>query len=111
MRRDDRKAAIAAYKKRKSAVGIYLVRCTRTGATWVGQCETLDTIQNRIWFTLRQGNNPNTSLQDAWRTFGAESFSFEVLEQLAEEEQSYIRNALLKERLAHWRTTLDAELM
>ena len=48
MKIDDRKAAIAAYKKRKSAAGIYAVRCAPTGESWIGQTLNLETIQNRI---------------------------------------------------------------
>jgi hypothetical protein len=108
MRREDRKAAIAAYKERKMNFGIYAVRCAGSGEAWVGQSQNLDTVQNRIWFTLRLGNNTHQSLQKAWQRYGAESFSFEVLEQLDEEESSYIRNNLLKERLLHWRSILNA---
>jgi hypothetical protein len=108
MKGDRRKAAIAAYKERKSVAGIYILRCRATGEVWVGQSPTLDTIQNRTWFTLRLGNNPNPGLQKAWNDHGAESFAFEVVERLPEEESSYVRNAALKERLAHWQTTLRA---
>jgi hypothetical protein len=109
MKGDDRKAAIEAYKERKKVAGIYAVRCAVSGEIWVGQSPNLDTIQSRIWFTLRLGNDPHQSLQKAWRDHGAESFTFEVLERLADEESSYVRNALLKERVAHWRSTLHAQ--
>jgi hypothetical protein len=105
---DRRKAAIAAYKERKSVAGIYLVRCQATGEVWVGQSPTLDTIQNRIWFTLRMGNNPNRGLQKAWNDHGADSVAFEVVERLPEEESVYVRNAVMKERLAHWQGALGA---
>ena len=108
MRANDKKAAIAAYKERKITAGIYLVRCTASGETWVGACPNLDTIQNRIWFTLRLGSDPNADLQNA-RAHGAEHFKFEVLERLEEEESNYIRNSLLKERLAHWQASLNAK--
>jgi hypothetical protein len=49
----DRKAAIAAYKERKTAVGIYVVRCEATGEAWVGQALDLEKVPNRIWFTLQ----------------------------------------------------------
>ncbi len=107
----DRKAAIAAYKERKSAVGIYAVRCPAAAAIWVGQSPTLDSVQNRLWFTLRLGNNTHADLQQAWRDHGAAHFSFEVLEQLSEEEaavSSYLQQARLKERLAHWQSALQA---
>ncbi len=58
MKTIDRKAAIAAYKERKPAVGIYLIRCRASGQCWIGASPTLETIQNRHWFTLRQGSFP-----------------------------------------------------
>jgi hypothetical protein len=33
----DRKAAVAAYKERKSACGIYALRCGPSGEVWVGR--------------------------------------------------------------------------
>jgi hypothetical protein len=108
MRVDDKKAAIAAYKERKSVAGIYLVRCKTSAEVWIGQSPSLDTIQNRIWFTLRFGSNPNQGLQNAWRDHGADSFTFEVVERLAEDESPHGRNTLLRERLAHWQATLHA---
>ncbi len=62
----DRKAAIAAYKERKTIAGIYVVRCAASGEAWVGQAPNLETIQNRIWFSLRQGSHTCRSLQAAW---------------------------------------------
>jgi hypothetical protein len=107
MKSDDRKAALAAYKKRKSAAGIYAVRCAATGDAWIGQTLNLETIQNRIWFSLRTGGHPNRELQGAWAAHGADAFAFEPLEQLKEEELAYVRDALLKERFIHWRSMLN----
>jgi hypothetical protein len=109
MKGNDRKAAIAAYKERKSPVGLYAVRCVASGEVWVGQAPNLDTIGNRLWFTLRLGSNPHRGLQNSWRNHGAESFTFEVLERLADEESPYIRSAVLKERAAYWRSALGAQ--
>ncbi|MCX5578036.1 GIY-YIG nuclease family protein [Kaistia terrae] len=109
MEREDRKAAISAYKKREDAVGIYAVRCIASGQAWVGRALNLDAIQNRLWFTLDHGSCTAKSLQAAWREHGPASLTFEVLERLEPEETAYIRDAILKERLAHWRATLGAE--
>ena len=111
MKIDDRKAAIAAYKKRKTAAGIYAVRCAASGQAWIGQTLNLDTIQNRIWFSLRVGSNANPDLKSAWMEHGADAFSFEPLEALEEEELSYVRDTLLKERAIHWRTRLNASVI
>src|SRR5664279_3622950 len=107
MNSDDRKAAIAAFKKRKSAAGIYAVRCAASGEAWIGQTLNLETIQNRIWFSLRAGGHSNRELQRAWTAHGADAFVFEPLEQLKDEELPYVRDALLKERFVHWRSMLN----
>ena len=109
MKSEDRKAAVAAYKERKSAVGIYAVRCLASGACWVGRCLDLTKVQNRHWFVLRLGNSPHRSLQAAWNGHGAETFVFEELERLAEDEPAYVRDAILAERLAAWSEQLGAE--
>ena len=111
MDRDDRKAAITAYKERKTAAGIFAVRCTASGQIWVGQTPNLDTIQNRIWFTLRLGTNSNRDLQSAWSAHGGDNFTFEPLERLKDEELPYVRDAVLKERALHWRSMLNASII
>jgi hypothetical protein len=103
-----RKLAIVDYKKRMSVAGIYAVRCRLTGEVWVGQALDLDKIQNRVWFSLRMGNHSNRDLQRAWSIHGEAGLSLEILERLKEEELAYVRDALLKERLAHWRAALNA---
>lgn len=105
----DKKAAIAAYKERKTAAGIFVVRCKASAEIWVGQAPDLEKIQNRIWFSLRHGGHRCRSLQAAWATHGPESLTFEECERLDDEETPYIRNALLKERMLHWQSRLGAE--
>ncbi|WP_028134859.1 GIY-YIG nuclease family protein [Bradyrhizobium japonicum] len=105
----DRKAAITAYKERKTIAGIYVVRCAASGQAWVGQAPNLETIQNRIWFSLRQGSHTCRGLQAAWTTYGEAGLTFAECERLEDEESAYVRNALLKERLLHWRAELKAE--
>ncbi|WP_213290311.1 GIY-YIG nuclease family protein [Bradyrhizobium sp. sGM-13] len=104
-----RKAAIAAYKERKSIAGIFVIRCKASSEIWVGQTPNLEKIQNRIWFSLRQGSHPCQGLQAAWSAHGPDSLTFEACERLEEEETPYIRYALLKERALHWRVELKAE--
>ena len=103
-----RKAAIAEYKKREGAIGIFAVRCAVSGEAWVGPTLNLDTIKNRIWFGLRLGNATNADMQRAWTRYGGDSFVFEVLERLDPDEQVFVRDSQLKERAAHWRGMLKA---
>lgn len=107
MKSADKKAAIAAYKELKMVAGVYIVRCTASSQAWVGQTPNLDTIQNRIWFSLRMGSHANRELQGAWALHGGDSFTFEAVERLKDEELAYVRDTLLKERAAHWRSTLN----
>ena len=105
----DRKAAIAAYKEQKTFAGVFVIRCKASAQAWVGQTPNLEKIQNRIWFTLRQGSHTCRTLQTAWTAHGPDSLTFEECERLEEEETPYIRDALLKERALHWRAQLNAE--
>jgi hypothetical protein len=105
----DRKAAIAAYKERKTVAGIFVIRSKASAEQWVGATPNLEKIQNRIWFTLRQGSHNCRSLQVAWTAHGPDNLTFEACERLEEEATPYIRDALLKERMRHWRKQLGAE--
>ncbi|WP_206244814.1 GIY-YIG nuclease family protein [Novosphingobium terrae] len=102
MKAQDRREALAAYKERKVEAGIYALRCTASGKLWIGRAPDLGTIQNRLWFTLRQGGNPHRSLQEAWNSHGAEAFTFEVVERMKEEDLEFGRDRALKSRQTHW---------
>lgn len=108
MQGEDRKAAISAYKERKVEAGIYAIRCRPSDQIWVGSAPDLATIQNRLWFTLRQGSNSHRSLQQAWTAHGAEAFAFEIVERLEDEAIDYVRSRLLKARLLRWTDELQA---
>ncbi len=111
MNREDRKAAVAAYKERKAPSGIYVVRCAASAQQWVGGAPDLVAIWNRISFALRQGAASPKSLQETWNAHGAGSLSFEVLETLTDEQLVFGRERMLKERRAHWCDALEAELI
>ena len=103
-----RKAAIAAYKERKPAHGVFAVICTATGETWVGQSRHLDTQQNGLWFALKHGSSPNRSLQAAWRLHGPDEFRFEELERLRDDFPPLTRPDELKRRQSIWTERLRA---
>jgi len=109
MQRQDRKAAIAAYKERKTVPGVFAVRCEASGEAWVGAWADVETIQNRIWFSLRNGARTNPELLAAWKKHGEAQFRFEVIERLDEKDDAYFSpNAFLKTRATHWRQSLNA---
>jgi hypothetical protein len=109
MTHERRKAAIAAYKERKIEGGIYAVLCRPTNQRWIGRTADLGKIQNRLWFTLRQGSSPHATLQAAWNTHGPDSFALELIEKIDDEALDFVRDRLFAERLAHWCRVHGAE--
>lgn len=105
----DRKAAIAAYKERKTSAGIFAITCSATGQNWVGSAPDLSTIQNRIWFALRHGSHRQQSLQVAWQMHGPDALAFEALESIDEENLGFVRDRVLKEKRESWCVRLGAE--
>ncbi len=108
MQRAERKAAMAAYKERKVAAGIFALRCAGSGQVWVGQAPDIAAIWNRTAFTLRHGLHASRELQSAWNERGPEGFVFEELERFDAEALSIGRARILNDRLAHWAATLRA---
>ncbi len=98
----DRKAAIAAYKDTKSAIGVFAVRCT-DGQIWILESNHLDTHKNSLWFSLRMGSYPDRKMQAAWNDNGEESFSFEVLEKLPSDTSPTMIRSELKILARQWR--------
>lgn len=104
----DRKRLIAAYKERPVVAGVFAVICSATGEAWVGQSRHIDTQQNGLWFTLRQGASPYRSLQQAWNEHGEASFRFEQLDRLPPDLSDLRRADELKARAARWTARLQA---
>jgi hypothetical protein len=104
----DRKAAVTAWKERKSAPGIYGIRCVPTGEVWMGQAADLATVQNRHWFALRMGSHTNRALQAAWTQHGHDALVFEVVERLSEEEDATVQASRLRNALGRWRDETGA---
>ncbi len=108
MDRQDRRAAIAAYKERKPAWGVYAVICNATGEVWVGRSRHVDNQQNGIWFALRMNGGRFPAIQAAWNEHGEAAFRFEELDRLREDYPEIGREDELKKRQALWTARLDA---
>jgi len=108
MDRQARKAAVAEYKERKPAYGVFAVICTATGAAWVGKSRHVDTQKNGLWFALNHGGSPHRALQAAWKEHGQSEFRFEELERLRDDFPPLSRADELKRRQALWAARLQA---
>lgn len=105
MENNRKKDLIREYKEQKPTPGIFAVR---SGASvWVGPSKNLAKQQNSIWFQLKNNGHMNKAMQAAWNADGEAAFTFEVLEEVEDENPQLIA-LLLKERDAAWREELGA---
>lgn len=75
--------------------GIYRIRHTASGNSYVGQSTNILDRFARHKSSLRKGSHHSPRLQNSWSKHGAESFSFDILElcdvtRLTEREQSWM---------------------
>lgn len=108
MSKQDRKAALAAYKEAsKPIAGIYAVRCVPTGEIWVGESRNLAAQETSLRFALRQDSHPNRPMLDAHRQH-PDGFTFEILEELSEDETGTLQRAALRTKSTAWIDQLGA---
>lgn len=84
----DRKALARQYKKTRRPIGVFRVRNTVSGKSFIGVSTDLPSMLNRQRAQLGMGLHPNRALQADWNTLGAEAFDFEVLDTLKPPEQA-----------------------
>jgi hypothetical protein len=96
--KSERKEAAREFKERKPSAGIYALRCSTTGVSWIDSSPNLAAAQNSQFFQLRQGLHRNKDLQSAWNTQGESSFTFEVLEVFPDDTPELNLRDLLTER-------------
>jgi hypothetical protein len=75
-----RKDKIRAYKERTKTAGVFMVKNHANGKLLLGSSLNLEGPLNSHRFMLRSGQHRNAALQRDWDAFGAESFTFEILE-------------------------------
>jgi hypothetical protein len=107
--KESKKESIRRFKEQKALLGVYAVRCSVTAEVWVGASRNLDATKNGCWFTLRSGSHREKSLQAAWNAQGESTFSYEILDALAEDAHQLEIDTLLKEMKKEWLTRLNAQ--
>jgi hypothetical protein len=101
-----KKELLREYKETPQRAGVFAIVCG--DAQWTGATRNLAKQQNSLWFQLRMGKYPNAELQQAWNEKGESAFTYEVLEEV-KDENPLIIGELLKEREAMWREELEAD--
>lgn len=69
---------------RNSAVtgGICCIRCSGNQRVLIQATRNIESLRNRFDFAMSMKSCPDPSLRGEWLKYGAESFSFDVLEEL-----------------------------
>lgn len=81
-----KKELIAEYKQTKFRIGVFQVRNTVNGKIFIEGSVNLDKIWNRHRTELNFGSHSNKALQEDWKTFGADSFVYKILDEIKQEE-------------------------
>ncbi len=74
------------YKLNHRPMGVYQIRNIVNDKVLVGAALDLPSALNRHKFQLQMGSHPNRALQAEWNEFGAESFAFEILDEITPKE-------------------------
>lgn len=69
-----------AYKETPAQAGIFQIKNIRTGRVLLGSSTNLHGPLNKHRFMLSIGKHDNQALQMDWNQFGADAFTFEILE-------------------------------
>jgi hypothetical protein len=107
--KESRKEIIRECKERKSIIGVYAVRCTANGRTWVGASRNLEATKNGCWFCLRNGSHREKSLQQEWNASGEAAFQYEILGRLDEDIHPLGIDDSLKDMKGDWIVRLNAQ--
>lgn len=79
---DRKKELKEQYKNMKPDMGILMVKNEKNNKCYVEGTQNLKAKLNRIRFSLEFGSFPVRDLQEEWKAYGEQSFTFQVLEQL-----------------------------
>jgi hypothetical protein len=75
-----------SYKARKIVGGVYVIRNTVGDKSLVECAVDLQGSKNRFEFSKSTGSCVEPRIQNDWNKLGAKGFSFEVLEEIAKDE-------------------------
>jgi hypothetical protein len=82
MENEKKKRLKEQYRTAKRPLGVFLIRNLENDKVFVVAGLNLAGIMNRHRFALSAGNHANKELQNDWTRLGADSFAFEILDQI-----------------------------
>lgn len=79
---DSKADAKRQYKENPPQAGVYKIANTANGKVFLGKAMNARGKLNGQKAQLRWGSHPHKTMQEDWNRFGAESFTFEVVDYL-----------------------------
>jgi len=70
------------YKQNQPRMGVYQIKNLSNGKIFIGRGMNVQGKLNSAKFQLEQGSHPNSEMQNDFKQYGAENFSFEVIDYL-----------------------------
>lgn len=102
-----RRECVRQYKQSFPPLGVYVLRCDAAGVLRVGSSRNVDGLLNRLRFELTRGTHLDKAVQQAWKTHGAQAFTFEVIDRVTQRaDPGFDHDAELAAMLALWRAEL-----
>ncbi|MDR3048534.1 MAG: GIY-YIG nuclease family protein [Elusimicrobiota bacterium] len=86
MQKQDRKKLTTDYKNREMLGGVCAIKNNINGKVWIEGVKDIVGRRNRFEFVKNTGSAVPLNIRKDWELYGAEAFSFEVLEELKKGE-------------------------
>ncbi len=94
MNSQEKKAMMDAYKKQESVGGVYCITCAANGRKWMKRTRDLASVKNRYDFSVSIKSCPEPLIREDWEKYGADAFTFSVLEELKKSKEQTDREYL-----------------
>jgi hypothetical protein len=107
---ETRRALVRKYKETVPPAGVFVIRNTLSGRTYVAGSLDVEGAMNRARFELGLRSHRNKALVRDWVAHGAEHFSFEVIDRVRErDDPAFDRAGELEKLLALWHEELQCD--
>lgn len=84
--KENRKELIRQYKERKVVGCVFVVRNTQNGRYYLNYSDVAPAAKNTFDMSVQTGGDYKPCMRNDWRQYGAQSFIFEVLEELEKKD-------------------------
>ncbi|SHO45085.1 GIY-YIG nuclease family protein [Anaerocolumna xylanovorans] len=74
------------YKNRIVIGGVYCIKCNGNGRTWIKSTKDITGQINKLNFFVSTNSCPEPGMYSEWNQYGANSFSFTILEEIKKGE-------------------------